>query len=221
MSKELFLLSSNKARQCKLELITRSLRWGSKISFYRTTELSVPKSRQVIAHAPPRLLLLKWKFPKLCMHIHTAPGADVPWRGRGDGHKATAAASLLQLMSCSPHKAGCLGAAAQRVSASPGGVHVCTALILNTAFGGLAGTAAPGGVRSPGLQPKNSPSDLGEVLLFLLRPSIIGVITLKLSLSHSGLPRLFATGVQLPSPSPAWPASKHHNWFIPAGTSLL
>lgn len=109
MSKELFLLSSNKARQCKLELITRLLRWGSKISFYRTTELSVPKSRQVIAHAPPRLLLLKWKFPKLCMHIHTAPGADVPWRGRGDGHKATAAASLLQLMSCSPHKAGCLG----------------------------------------------------------------------------------------------------------------
>lgn len=155
------------------------------------------------------------------LHAHThSPGCRRPLegeRGRTQGHGCRLPPAAHELQ---PSQSGVSGAAAQRVSASPGGVHVCTAPILNTAFGGLAGTAAPGGMHSPGLHPKNSPSDLGEVLLFLLRPSI-GVITLKLSLSHSGLPRLFATGVQLPSPSPARPASKHHNWFIPAGTSLL
>lgn len=104
MSEELFLLSPNKARWCKLELITGSLGWSSKISFHRTTELSEPKSRQVIAHTPPRLLLLKWKFPKLCMHTHVATGTGIPSRGSGVSHKATAAAFLLRVTDCSPYK---------------------------------------------------------------------------------------------------------------------
>lgn len=144
MSKELFLLSSNKARRCKLEMITRLLRWGSKISFYRTTELSVPKSRQVIAHAPPRLLLLKWKFPKLCMHIHTVPVQTSLWGGEG-----TDARPWLPPPSCSSWaaaltKRGVWGLqhklSLPRVKGSTSAQPPSSPRLL----GGLAGTAAPG-----------------------------------------------------------------------------
>lgn len=143
MSEELFLLSPNKARCCKLELITGSLGWSSKISFHRTTELSEPKSRQVIAHAPPRLLLLKWKFPKLCMQTHVAAGTGVPLRGNGVSRKATAAAFLLQATDCSPGKQEDPGGAAARLALPQGkGPRLHSPQPHHSSGGHLAGTKA-------------------------------------------------------------------------------
>lgn len=198
MSEELFLLSPNKARWCKLGMITRALRWPSKISFFRTTELSVPKNRQVIAHAPPRLLLLKWKFPKLCMHTHVATGALPqpplpPEAPLG-----------------SPHWWGCPGGA-EHGCLCPGSVSE-PAPSSPRIWGVLGTPSSLGWVQcsSPLLHPMNFLYDLGEDLLSLLKPNT-GTNTSKLGLAHFGLTQLF-TSEGCTSPTPLTAISSFLQW---------
>lgn len=133
------------------------------------------------------------------MHTHAATGADIPSRGRGASHKARAAAFLLQLVSCGPYSPGYPGGTAASLSLSP--VKGSTSSPPPSSprlWAGFGRYGSPGQVRCapPRLQPVNP----GEDLLFLLKPSV-GVITLKLGLSHFGLLQVFMEqGCRTPVP---------------------
>lgn len=123
------------------------------------------------------------------MHTHAATGADILSRGRGASRKARAAAFLLQLVSCGPYNPGHPGGTAAslslpRVKGSTSSQPPSSPQI----WAGFGRYGSPGWVRCalPWLQSVN----LGEDLFFLLKPSI-GIITLKLGLSHFGLLQVF------------------------------